>query len=337
MPLIVSQAGTDLVVAEETGGRAYYEKRCLNFEWPGGSSGPTVAGGYDCGYVTQAECRADWDGILEPAQIEVLVEAVGRKGTAARDWVAANKRRVTVTWEQALSQYTTREQPKWLARLDAALPNCFELAPDCIGALHSLTFNRGCSFDLDGDRFREMRAIKAAMRDRRFEDIPAQLRSMARLWTGGLRERRLHEAALFEKGLAAMRAASCGTHASGMTPEPGAIFAPVAVPSDRAEPVDEPPPPPPPVTQSKSVRASIANALAGLLALLSALGAAVDKLLGQLPDIQTDVETQLSAVKSLAALIGNGLGLAVSPPVFATLTIVLSAYTIYRRTLPRGA
>jgi hypothetical protein len=81
------------------------------------------------------------------------------------------------------------------------------LHPHCVGALVSLVFNRGASFRRDGDRYREMREILRLMGRQEFAGIPAQLRSMKRIWEGqgldGLLRRREAEASLFERGLAA--------------------------------------------------------------------------------------------------------------------------------------
>ncbi len=95
--------------------------------------------------------------------------------------------------------------PSWIATARKTLVNTESLSPDCLGIIVSLIYNRGASFDRAGDRFREMRAIKADMAAKNFHDIPAQLRSMARLWPvpNGVHGRRLREAAIFERGLAA--------------------------------------------------------------------------------------------------------------------------------------
>jgi hypothetical protein len=73
-----------------------------------------------------------------------------------------------------------------------------------LGALVSLTYNRGASFGKQADRYREMSSIKAHMENSQFAKIPGEFRSMKRLWPGvrGLQERREFEARLFEKGLA---------------------------------------------------------------------------------------------------------------------------------------
>ena len=62
--------------------------------------------------------------------------------------------------------------------------------------------------DRPGNR-REMRDIQKAVREGRFQDIPAALRSMQRLWppNSGLFLRREREAKLFEEGLSQARGA----------------------------------------------------------------------------------------------------------------------------------
>ena len=65
----------------------------------------------------------------------------------------------------------------------------------------SLSYNRGASYTLQGDRYKEMRYIKADMAAERFDDIGYQLRAMARLWPigNGVHPRRYREAAIWDK------------------------------------------------------------------------------------------------------------------------------------------
>jgi GH24 family phage-related lysozyme (muramidase) len=81
--------------------------------------------------------------------------------------------------------------------------------PDRLGALVSLTYNRGASYDTPGARYKEMRNIKSHMTAEDFERIPGDIRAMKRLWPGvaGLRKRREREARLFEQGFAALSSA----------------------------------------------------------------------------------------------------------------------------------
>ena len=98
-----------------------------------------------------------------------------------------------------MAVYHNRDLPKWVGIVQRALPNCDQLNGDQLGALTSLAFNRGDSFDLAGDRYAEMRNIKAHMIAQRFDLIPAEFLAMRRLWPegGDLWRRRGHEATLF--------------------------------------------------------------------------------------------------------------------------------------------
>ena len=199
----ISKAAVDLIVKTEIDTPAYYKKKYQHFDWPEGSSGPTVGIGYDCGYCTAKEIQADWAGLIDDVQIEDLVSASGIKGDAAERWVKAHKTDVTIPYDVARRQFDEREMPKWIARVRAALPNTDQLSPDSLGALVSLAYNRGCSFDLAGPRYVEMRALKQHMASQRFDLISNDIRAMKRLWSpkSGLYDRREKEAALFESGL----------------------------------------------------------------------------------------------------------------------------------------
>lgn len=198
-----SQRAILLIVTEEDGGANYYLKFEQHFSWPGGASGPTVGVGYDCGYSTAPEICADWDQFIDEARIATLVKAAGLQGGAASQFVAANKNAITITWDESLKQFQAHELPKWEAIVRANLPNTAALSGDSFGALTSLTYNRGASFDSPGSRFVEMRNIKAHMEAMRFDLVPAEFLAMRRLWpTGGdLWNRRAHEALLFRDGL----------------------------------------------------------------------------------------------------------------------------------------
>ena len=201
---IVPDEAIAFIFTEEDGSEAYYTRHYLHFDWPQGASGPTIAIGYDCGYVTTDEARVDWDGIVDETTVDNIVKACGLRGEAAHRFVVANRDSVTITYDQAMREFKEREIPKWVKRVRAALPNTDELPPLCLGAIVSLAYNRGCSFDLPGARYAEMRSIKGHMVALNFAAIPSDILSMQRLWPkgGDLWRRRAHEAALFQKGLA---------------------------------------------------------------------------------------------------------------------------------------
>jgi hypothetical protein len=198
-----SQSALDLIWQEETGGDAYYaQSNECRADWPGGASGVTIGGFYDLGYVKRAELRRDWGDVLPAPMVDALAGVVGIHGPPARSHARELESTVYVPEDKALQVFLTREIPKWAAVV-AKLPNAAQLSPDCFGVLVSLAMNRGASFSSKGDRYREMRVIRYDLTAHRLADIPAQIRSMRRLWAkdGDLWNRRGHEAELFEKGL----------------------------------------------------------------------------------------------------------------------------------------
>jgi hypothetical protein len=203
MTLKSSQAAIDLIVAEEVSSQAIYQKLYQHPEWPGGASGVTIGIGYDCGYSTAATIEADWGDKLPANMVAALQAVAGISGSPASSHAHALRGIVTVPWDAAMAVFEQRDMPKWEGIVAKALPNTDRLSPDSFGALVSLSYNRGASFSNLGDRYREMRAIHDDMAKLNFANIPAQFESMKRLWPNvvGLRNRRDHEAALFQKGL----------------------------------------------------------------------------------------------------------------------------------------
>jgi len=203
----ISQAAFDLIVEFEVSGEAAYNKRYRRPTRPGGASGITIGIGYDCGYSTAAQIRADWGGLLPADMVAELVKVAGVTGARAGAALASIRLKVDVPWASALAVFSYTSLPKYVA-LAANLPNWDKLSPDCKGALVSLVYNRGASFSNAGARYQEMRNIKAHMAAGRFSAIPTELRSMKRIWAGdaslrGLLVRRDKEADLFELGLKA--------------------------------------------------------------------------------------------------------------------------------------
>jgi hypothetical protein len=192
-----------LIVTEEDGDQDYYLKTEQHFDWPGGSSGPTVGVGYDCGYETPESIRADWGPFVDAATLAALIGASGHRGSDGARYVAVHRHAITIPWDVALKQFQAHELPKWELITATHLPNTDKLSGDSFGALVSLTYNRGPSYDLPGQRFSEMRNIKAHMAAQRFDLIPNEFLSMRRLWPkgGDLWNRRGHEAVLFRDGL----------------------------------------------------------------------------------------------------------------------------------------
>lgn len=199
----ISKAAFDLIVAEEVSSKAVYERKYRHPEWPGVASGVTIGIGYDVGYSTPARLRSDWDGIIPDRMIDALARTCGVTGARAGSLARALRSSVDIPWDAAIKVFENVDVPRWTKTVRAALPNTEKLSPDCLGALVSLAYNRGPSFSKAGDRYREMRAIKAHMASGALSKIPAEFRSMKRIWRNvpGLQGRREREAKLFERGL----------------------------------------------------------------------------------------------------------------------------------------
>ncbi len=207
MAKLISDAARDLIVAEEVSSKATYEARYQKPEWPGGASGITIGIGYDVGAGVRdaSQLRADWGNRIPPSMIDALIPCIGVTGERARQMLPLMRQKVSVPWASAIDVFDAVDVPRWYSICVKALPNFEMLSLDCKGVLLSLAYNRGASFAKDGDRYMEMRAIKAHMISKEYMKIPSELRSMKRLWPQqsmrGLVLRREHEARLFEHGL----------------------------------------------------------------------------------------------------------------------------------------
>lgn len=203
----VSTRAMDMIVAFEVSSEAAYKRLYCHPVWPHGKSGVTIGIGYDIGYVTADVLATDWAEAIGAPAVGTLKAACGKTGEAASQ-ILPQVKSVEVPFAAADAVFKKTVMPRYLGRTLAALPAAAEnLTPDCLGALVSLAYNRGASFNAAGDRYLEMRAIRDDIQAGRVADIPAQIRAMKRLWEGrpemaGLLRRRDLEALLFEQGLA---------------------------------------------------------------------------------------------------------------------------------------
>lgn len=189
------------LIADENTSEKYYEQRYRKPEWPGGSSGVTILLGYDLGYCTHAKVDKDLKGRIPDNMLSVIQSCVGITGIHAHTKMLHVHNKIDLPWSLALDIFLHNDIPEWLATNDRYLPNMIKLSPNRRGVLLSLSYNRGPSYDLAGDRYREMRQIKSDMANEKFNNISTQLRSMSRLWSvgNGVHSRRLREAALWDK------------------------------------------------------------------------------------------------------------------------------------------
>ena len=102
-------------------------------------------------------------------------------------------------WDAAITVFYDRDLPKWVGIVERALPNCDQLHGDQLGRNYIARLQSRPIVRSAGDRYAEMRNIKAHMAAQQFDLIPAEFLAMRRLWPegGDLWKRRGHEAALF--------------------------------------------------------------------------------------------------------------------------------------------
>lgn len=204
----ISRRAFDQIIREEVSSEALYKRKYQRPILPGGASGITVGIGYDLGHHSKKQIAADWSGLVSDETIRAMQAVSGLTGSAARAKLAWARQRIIIPWPVALQHYENVMVPHWEEVTLKALPQARDLPPDALGALVSLTLNRGPSYSREGERYREMRAIKAALRAGQPERVPDLIRSMRRLWktpdAAGVASRRMREAALFERGLASM-------------------------------------------------------------------------------------------------------------------------------------
>lgn len=189
--LVVTDKAKDLILE--------FEGKDQPGRWPGGSSGITIGIGYDLGYVTIEQFIFDWGPLLTADVLARLKTVVGTTGIAAQNQAPAFAD-IRISVDAAERVFFNHTIPLYAQRTEQALPGVTNLPGDAQGALLSLVFNRGTA--MEGERRREMLAIRNAVPSKDLREIAAQLRSMKRLWVGknldGLIRRREAEALLVE-------------------------------------------------------------------------------------------------------------------------------------------
>ncbi len=200
-----SRAAINLIVAHEVTSQAVYERKYQRPEWPGGASGITVGIGYDLGYNNADTILNDWHDYLAPNVINAMVKFAGIHGSAAKSLLSEARRDILVPWEAAMAVFMRTSIPKFEKALLRAVPAAEQLPAGCFGVLTSITYNRGASYTASGDRYREMRNIRAYVTSGDWDKVEGEIRAMKRLWPGvpGLLRRRDEEANLWRDSLRA--------------------------------------------------------------------------------------------------------------------------------------
>lgn len=184
------------------GGKEYYNKALKRPTYPGGASGVTIGIGYDLGYNSAAQFKADWFEHLDQPTYLLLSSTLGKKGESAKALIG-KLRGVSIPYDTAEHVFQTSTLPRFIQETKQAFPGAESLHPDAFGALVSLVFNRGGS--VSGPRRLEMNNIRRAIAgsiktENLYVYIADQFVAMKRLWVGqgldGLLTRRDEEAKL---------------------------------------------------------------------------------------------------------------------------------------------
>jgi hypothetical protein len=195
--LTVSKKAIDMIVTFEIGSKTNYKTKLERPIWPGGSSGVTIGIGYDLGFNSQNQIRADWGQRVSDGDLAKLLTASKVTGQAAKALVGGLQS-VRIPLDDATAVFQSRTLPRFARDTRTLYPGIELLPADAQGALLSLVFNRGTS--TTGDRRREMKAIKAHVVAKDLAKIADEIVAMKRLWIGagldGLLRRRDDEARL---------------------------------------------------------------------------------------------------------------------------------------------
>jgi GH24 family phage-related lysozyme (muramidase) len=209
LSLDISQEAIDLIIYYEVGDKSYYEKYLSKPTvpaWQTTASGVTIGIGFDVGHNTKEQVKKALDGVLPENEIKLLQSVSGLKGRSAYyNGLPKVKHTVKVSYAQAEKIFKNDSLPRFTKQTaDAFRIKKDRLHPHSNGALTSLVYNRGGSMS-NSDSRKEMRNMRYNISINREDKVPADFRSMKRLWSytklKGLHLRRDAEAELFQKGL----------------------------------------------------------------------------------------------------------------------------------------
>ncbi len=198
--LTISPASKELILYYEVGGASYYSSQLERPTVPPGFSGITIGIGYDLGYNSKAQIKADWGDKLPSAQVARLQNVAGKTGASARA-ALGSVRDIRIPYATAIQVYDQRTVPRFAALTKNAYPGLTKMNPDIQGVILSTSFNRGTSFS--GDRRRELLWTRNDIASGKVEKLSSYQLQMRRLWPSikGLQRRYTAHAGLIDKSL----------------------------------------------------------------------------------------------------------------------------------------
>jgi GH24 family phage-related lysozyme (muramidase) len=202
----LTAAGVTFIGREEVSSPAAYRKRYLRPVWPTPASGITIGIGYDLKFADRAKLEEDWGEILPSGTLDRLAAVSGAAGSEARRKAVED---IEIPLPAAMKAFLSRMMPEHIGNTRRAYPSLDGLPAHRRTALISLVFNRGAK--LEGDRRREMKAIRDLLAAGRADEVAAQISAMRRLWDPatepGVIARRNREATLWRDGFGALQLA----------------------------------------------------------------------------------------------------------------------------------
>jgi hypothetical protein len=207
----VSQRAVDLIINAEITSPEVYAKEFQHPTLPGADSGITVGVGYDLGQESIQQIVTDWSDYLPDEVVVRLCAVAGLRGQNAREALPGVVD-IVVPYEAASAVFGKRSLPRFTDGTIKAMPKAAELPDDSLGALVSISYNRGFGgWTMTDNRHFEMAAIASSIEAGNLGVIPSLIRRMKRLWRdaegnalpgcAGLLTRRDDEAQLFQDGL----------------------------------------------------------------------------------------------------------------------------------------
>ena len=200
---MISRKAIDLIIQQEAGGRAVYERKYQKPIWAGGESGVTIGLGYDTGYINEKQFFADWAG-LNLNFLNALRPVIGLKGQQAKVMLKGEVLNVKIPYNMAYEVFVKCSIPRYYAMTKKIYPQLETLNEDTQGALVSMVYNRGAK--IEGDNRKEMKAIVDLVAKQDYEGIAEQIEMSKRLWEGrgldGLVVRREAEADMIRDSIA---------------------------------------------------------------------------------------------------------------------------------------
>ena len=178
---MISRKSVDLIIQQEIGGRAVYEKKYNKPTWAGGQSGCTIGIGYDIGYCTEKTLFTDWKD-LNLNYLNALKRFCGIKGEVVKTMMKGEILNVRIPYNIAYDVFVKVSIPRYFNMTKLIYPQLETLNEDTQGALVSMVYNRGMK--LEGDSRVEMKAIVDLVAKQDYHGIAEEIEKSKRLWEG---------------------------------------------------------------------------------------------------------------------------------------------------------